>query len=102
MLASLESSDARLPSWAPDLFSTQSLAEQGPAWRPSFVSKLERRGGWGYRAQGMGCDVLRDAGALLGQVWLTQACLCQVARIQDEGLFFVCMYVCLFVLSAQC
>lgn len=94
MPANPELSDARLPSWASDLFSTPSLAEQGPAWIPSFVSKLERQGRWGCRAQGMGCNVLRDAGAFMGQVWLIQACLCQVARIHGEGLFFVCLFVC--------
>lgn len=46
---------------------------------------------------GMGWDVLRDsglrdAGAFLGQVWLTQVCLYQVVRIQDEG--FCCLFVC--------
>lgn len=51
MLASPESSDARLPPWAPDLFSTPSLAEQGPAWIPSFVSNLEV---WEAELQGTG------------------------------------------------
>jgi len=96
MLASPESSDGRLPSRASDLFSTPSLAEQGSAWIPVFVSKRERHGRWGYRARD-GVQCLEGCWNILGQVWLIQACLCQVARIQDEVFFcfFVfCMFVC--------
>lgn len=94
MLANPESSDARLPSRASDLFSTPSLAEQGSAWIPVFVSKRERHGRWGYRARD-GVQCLEGGWNILGQVWLIQVCLCQVARIQDEGFFFF-LYVCLF------
>lgn len=50
MLASSESSDARLPSWAPDLSSTPPLADQGPTWTPFWVS----REAWEAGFQGTG------------------------------------------------